>query len=290
MEGENSDHRLIGMAFIVVGLYSAVKSLGLIQINISFRDWFALFLIVPSLAGIIQGSRKVKDIGLFLLGVLLLLWSRGVIRGNLLFTTLVSGTFIYLGTHMLDKSGNTLKNKINHTWDQNTQNQAMNDSKRQNWAGSVANQREQNWTGSVANQREQNWTESAENQERQNCSRGVNNTDSMKQRLDLNAIMTGKSYVSPKESFYGCEVRTILGNYQIDLRNAEITEDIIINVSLLLGGVDIYLPSNVSVINHTRGVLGDVRDHRRYSMKENEVLPIVYITGVCALGGLEIKE
>ena len=52
-------------------------------------------------------------------------------------------------------------------------------------------------------------------------------------------------------------VRAVLGDCKVDLRSAEVPEDVTIDVKVLLGDVKIYVPENARVQLTGRAILGD---------------------------------
>ena len=65
-------------------------------------------------------------------------------------------------------------------------------------------------------------------------------------RMQELVVFSGKNLVIQNE-FYGMEGEAIFGGLTIDLRGAQITENISIDAMAVFGGVDILLPANVSV-------------------------------------------
>ena len=49
------------------------------------------------------------------------------------------------------------------------------------------------------------------------------------------------------EDFKGCNLSAVFGGIKCDLKDSKIKEDIVINVSTIFGGIDIYVPKDVKV-------------------------------------------
>ncbi|HEX3077426.1 MAG TPA: LiaF domain-containing protein, partial [Lachnospiraceae bacterium] len=90
--------------------------------------------------------------------------------------------------------------------------------------------------------------------------------------------------------FDGVAVTAVCGSVQINLRNAIIDRDIIIDVTTILGGVDIYVPNDVRIIINCTPILGGI-DNKTInpSMSEGVNMPTIFINGSCILGGIDIK-
>lgn len=106
---------------------------------------------------------------------------------------------------------------------------------------------------------------------------------------NISAILIGKSVSCLSGVFRGTNIQSVLGNVQLDLRQAVLEQDVYVNVNLILGGADIFLPENVRVICETQSILGDVRDVRKCKANISTTQPAIHIVGTCILGGLELK-
>lgn len=88
------------------------------------------------------------------------------------------------------------------------------------------------------------------------------------------------------------EVRAVLGNVELDLRDAEfdggVTE---ISVDAILGNVEIALPDRVEVENHGSAFLGSFSARRRRGSRRAEApAATVRITGRAVLGNVEFES
>lgn len=91
------------------------------------------------------------------------------------------------------------------------------------------------------------------------------------------------------DEFTGAELTVVAGNIELDLRNAVISRDIVIDVNCFLGGIDIFLPSGVEVSVSCVPIMGGVESkiNGTFTRKENKAT--VYIRGTCFMGGIEIR-
>ena len=78
----------------------------------------------------------------------------------------------------------------------------------------------------------------------------------------------------------------VFGGLTIDLRGAKITENVSIDVLAVFGGVDIFLPSDVSVKMSDISLFGGCSNSRNYNPVEG---PTVYINTTALFGGVEVK-
>lgn len=101
------------------------------------------------------------------------------------------------------------------------------------------------------------------------------------------AILGGGDYKNNTEDLKGVVAEAILGGLEIDLRDAKITEDIVLELTAVLGGIDVYIPNDVRVeIISGVPVLGGFE----HKINRNALSgPKVRIKYTAVLGGIEIK-
>lgn len=98
---KNISRAIWGIILIILGFIIAVNSLGIARIDIFFKGWWTLFIIVPSLISIIDGNNK-KDsfIGL-IIGIALLLAAQGFISFGMILKLIFPFILIVIGISVL---------------------------------------------------------------------------------------------------------------------------------------------------------------------------------------------
>ena len=101
------------------------------------------------------------------------------------------------------------------------------------------------------------------------------------------AILGAGNYKNTTEDLKGLVAEAILGGLEIDLRDAKITEDIVLELTAVLGGIDVFIPDNVRVeIISGVPILGGFE----HKINRNATSgPKVRIKYTAVLGGIEIK-
>lgn len=99
------------------------------------------------------------------------------------------------------------------------------------------------------------------------------------------AVFAGSRIVYPPEEFCGAEMNAIFGGLTVDLRNTTITEDVVIDVSSVFGGVTVYLPQNVTVKRSAVCLFGGISGANRRGSNNG---PTVYIDGQVLFGGVTL--
>lgn len=103
-------------------------------------------------------------------------------------------------------------------------------------------------------------------------------------RSDYNENYKGKI-------FEGGVLKSTLSSMTIDLRGALVKSDIIyLDLSVFLSGVDLYIPSNCTIEDRTKSLLGAVDDKRIQRDLSSQKEFRLIITGSIILGGVEIKN
>lgn len=89
------------------------------------------------------------------------------------------------------------------------------------------------------------------------------------------------------EEFKGASLDSVFGSVELDVRNANITEDKVINASAIFGGIDIWVPNNVNIKVKSTPIFGGVTNKAPIVKGEN--IPTIYVNAFCMFGGVEIK-
>ena len=87
--------------------------------------------------------------------------------------------------------------------------------------------------------------------------------------------------------FKGANLTAVFGGIEYDLRNAIINQDAVINTSSIFGGIDIYIPEDVTVKVKSLSIFGGVSDKKKRNEQNDS--HTIYINATCLFGGVEIK-
>lgn len=102
-----------------------------------------------------------------------------------------------------------------------------------------------------------------------------------------NAIFASNKVMYPHEPFTGCEVSSIFGGVVLNLRDAIVTEDTIINCYCIFGGIDIHVPANVNIRISGTPIFGGVNN--KTPDYNNPNAPTLFINSTTMFGGVNIK-
>jgi len=103
------------------------------------------------------------------------------------------------------------------------------------------------------------------------------------------AVLSGRNVQFVDEVFTGAIISSILGNVQLDLRNAVLNKNAVIETTCILGGVDIFVPSNVKVVVNCTPILAGVDSNVIAPSNTSGETYTLFINGTCILGGIDVK-
>lgn len=104
---------------------------------------------------------------------------------------------------------------------------------------------------------------------------------------EYSAIFAGRKDRIIGEKFMGTTINAIFGGVDLDLRNAIVDEDIVINATAVFGGINIFVPPNVKVKVSNVPIFGGVDCKVMNPIGPNA--PTILINSTCMFGGIDIK-
>ena len=107
--------------------------------------------------------------------------------------------------------------------------------------------------------------------------------------LDTFVLFSGAEINSQSQTFQGGTVTAIFGGAEIDLCDAVIIDGASLDLTTVLGGVEMKIPDNVQVEISGVPILGGWEDKTRVRRK-NEEVPVLKINCLTILGGVEIRN
>ncbi len=101
---KNLKKAIWGIVLVAVAALMALKSFGIIDFEIFFDGWWTLFIIIPSLVGVIQERDKSGSIIGLLIGILLLLSAQDIIDFDFVLKLALPLLIAYIGFKMIFSS------------------------------------------------------------------------------------------------------------------------------------------------------------------------------------------
>lgn len=92
---------LWGIVLIALGVVFALNALDIADIDVFFKGWWTLFLIIPSLIGLVTERDKTGNIVTLLIGVGLLLATRDIISFSMLWRLCIPVIIVIIGIRLI---------------------------------------------------------------------------------------------------------------------------------------------------------------------------------------------
>lgn len=220
---------LWGIVFIVIGIIIGLNATGITNINILFKGWWTLLIIVPSFIELFKNNDKIWSIIGLVIGIFLLLCARGIISFSIIGKLIFPFILVMIGLNFIFKD--MFQTKVNEKI-------------------------------------------------RKLNSEGVKGEN-------FCATFGGVKTDFNGQEFKGANIDAIFGGVDIDLSEAIINHDQIINANAVFGGVDIKPPKGVNIKIKSTPIFGGVSN--KIKTQFNESLPTIYINAFCLFGGVDIK-
>lgn len=220
-----------GLFLILVGVVLGLNAFGITNINLFFDGWWTVFIIVPSLNGLIKGEDRTGALIGLIIGVFLLLSCQDVIDFSLFVKLFIPVILITIGLSIIfkDKAKDVVVKKM-----------------------------------------------------------GKINAKDIDMEHTYTSTFSEEKINLDNEKLENCAINSIFGSVSLDLRNAIIDEDIVINNYVVFGGVTIKVPKDVNVVVKATSIFGGV-DNKTSRNKSKENVKTIYIKGTILFGGIDIK-
>jgi Cell wall-active antibiotics response 4TMS YvqF len=102
------------------------------------------------------------------------------------------------------------------------------------------------------------------------------------------ALLSGISRGNNSAAFRGGELTAVMGGCELDLRQAAIEGDAVIQVFAMWGGIEIRVPDDWTVVMRVTPLLGGVEDSTRPSQGASRHR--LMVRGIALMGAVEVKN
>ena len=104
---------------------------------------------------------------------------------------------------------------------------------------------------------------------------------------EYNAIFGGKNIQLDNQHFQGATLNSIFGSIELDLRQAYIDKDVIIDATAIFGGIEIKVPEHIHVQLNATSIFGGVDNDHKNTHTQQEIT--LYKNTNCIFGGIDIE-
>ncbi len=308
---KNSTGVTWGILLILAGIAMGGKLLGWFNIDLFFDGWWSLFVIIPSsIRFFTETGERVQALRNLALGVLLLLAAQGFIEWSMFFPLLIAVMFIAMGMRMMtggkkprkpERSEYYFDEDYNYDEDITGPDTQYNPDWERTTRSDTERNRNFNAEYESAGYRYQS-SRKAENTYRysQNRTYGAQGTYSSRNqytqhtqdtvregRCGCTAIFTGREIRYRQERFNGAALSAIMGAIDLNLVEAVIDHDVVIDATVLMGGLDIIVPNHARVVVNCTPIMGGIENHVAQPERSGVT---IYVNAFCVMGGIDIHN
>lgn len=101
---------LWGIVFIAIGIIFGLNAMGITNINIFFRGWWTLFIIIPSFIELFRSTNKMWSFIWLVIGIVLLLCAQNILSFHLIGKLIFPIILVMIGISLIFKD--TFNRKI----------------------------------------------------------------------------------------------------------------------------------------------------------------------------------
>lgn len=288
---KNTSSYVFGGVLILLGIVFAGRALNIFRFNLFFDGWYTLFIIVPCFISLFRNNsdRSGSLIGLSI-GILLLLSAQDFIQWRMFGPLLLAVIFIIVGCKMLIPKKVVKEEHFNFNEDGSNPNMTQSTEDTTQNANAFHGQQAYSQANySYTYQNTQNAGQGFQGSDFQKEYQNTNKNTSNGMPFACTAVLSGRDLRFDNEVFPGAVLSAVLGAIELDLRNAIIRENVVIEAKTVLGGIDIYVPNYVKVVVNCTPILGGVDNKTMAPLNADEQTVTIYLNATCVLGGIDVK-
>jgi hypothetical protein len=105
--------------------------------------------------------------------------------------------------------------------------------------------------------------------------------------VDIVAVLGGFERRVGSQDFRGGEITAVMGGCALDLRDASIVKEAVINVFTIWGGINIKVPPDWTVVLNGTPVMGGFAEK---TVRPPDASKRLVITGYAIMGGVEVRN
>jgi predicted membrane protein len=257
--GSNNSRVLAGLFIISIGVLFFLKQAGLNLFPYWIFSWPMILIAVGLYVGIKHNFRGSGWIILLIIGSFFLL--DNVLNLYSLRRYLVPAILVGVGIMLI------VRPKNNDRW-------------KKNWGR----------RGRFDNINNESTATIAADQDTDYATAGTSSNDTAAEKLNAAAIFGSVNKNIVSKNFMGGEAVSIFGGSEIDLSKADINGTVVVEVTAILGGIKLIVPSHWTVRQEIAAIFGGVEDNRDTKSIITVQNKVLVLKGTAFMGGIEISS
>jgi predicted membrane protein len=115
-------------------------------------------------------------------------------------------------------------------------------------------------------------------------------TDTPGEFLEAVSVFGGTKKTVFSKNFKGGDVVSFIGGVEINLAQADMQGRVVLEVTQILGGTKLIVPSHWDVVSEVTAVFGGIEDKRIQHISQIQPDKILVLRGASVFGGIEIQN
>jgi predicted membrane protein len=108
--------------------------------------------------------------------------------------------------------------------------------------------------------------------------------------IDSTAILGGVKKVIVSKNFKGGDITCFMGGAEIDLTQADIQNNVVLDITAVFGGCKLIVPANWDVKSEATAVFGGIDDKRAVNASNLTAGKVLILQGTVVFGGIDIRS
>ncbi|KQR71297.1 LiaF domain-containing protein [Pedobacter sp. Leaf176] len=108
--------------------------------------------------------------------------------------------------------------------------------------------------------------------------------------VEATAIFGASNQIVYSKNLRGGDINVVFGGADINLTQADFTENAVFDITAVFGGVKLIVPPNWVIKTNGTPIFGSIEDKRGHLMQAGAIQKILTINGTVMFGGIEIKS
>jgi predicted membrane protein len=108
--------------------------------------------------------------------------------------------------------------------------------------------------------------------------------------VEATAVFGGSNQIIYSKNLKGGDVTVVFGGADINLTQADFTDNAVFDVTAIFGGVKLVIPQNWIIKSNVTPIFGSIEDKRGHLIPTGEIQKTLIIDGTVMFGGIEIKS
>ncbi len=108
--------------------------------------------------------------------------------------------------------------------------------------------------------------------------------------IDATSVLGSTHRIVVSKNFKGGDITCFMGGAEIDMSQADINGTVVLDVTTIMGGAKLIVPTNWEVKPEITNVMGGVEDKRQVQGKVIDFNKVLLLKGTSFMGGIELRS